>query len=260
MDSRALLAHIVSQTRQNVEFLMSQNQISPVDGGEILAKLPRAPETPMAALEQRTQNLLISPPLSPGASQNYPQAPRLQQLAKAKALWGYNEGLSANGLSFRAGDIIEIIAETNADWWSGRCNGRQGLFPSNYVEKLAAATSPPNFSSPPMPAMFPSQPPYQAPSGPPPAGHYPAYPPGGGYQSAYQPPPGAPLMSGYSPYAPSPAAVGQPTHTGAVGPPPVPPKTSKFGQLGNTLAQSAAGGVGFGAGSAIGGDLVNSIF
>jgi hypothetical protein len=40
-------------------------------------------------------------------------------------------------LSFAAGDTIEIVDETNADWWTGRVNGKQGLFPSTYVEKLA---------------------------------------------------------------------------------------------------------------------------
>jgi len=41
---------------------------------------------------------------------------------------------------------------------------------------------------------------------------------------------------------------------------PQPPKKKRFGGLGNTLAQSAAGGVGFGAGSAVGSGIVNSLF
>lgn len=39
-------------------------------------------------------------------------------------------------LSFHVGDVIEIIEETNADWWTGRFNGKQGLLPANHVEKL----------------------------------------------------------------------------------------------------------------------------
>jgi hypothetical protein len=85
MDSSALLAHIVSQTHQNVEFLISQRQISPTDGRDILAKLPNAPDRFMAALEQQTQNLLITPPPSTGPTPGYPQT------IQAKALWGYNE-------------------------------------------------------------------------------------------------------------------------------------------------------------------------
>ena len=39
-------------------------------------------------------------------------------------------------LTFVQGDIIEIVEENNPDWWTGRFQGREGLFPSNYVEKL----------------------------------------------------------------------------------------------------------------------------
>jgi hypothetical protein len=41
-------------------------------------------------------------------------------------------------LSFSTDDIIDILNETNEDWWEGRCNGRVGLFPSNHVEKVAS--------------------------------------------------------------------------------------------------------------------------
>ncbi len=43
MDSSALLAHILSQTKQNIEFLASQNKISPSDARDIIAKLPQDP-------------------------------------------------------------------------------------------------------------------------------------------------------------------------------------------------------------------------
>ena len=41
-----------------------------------------------------------------------------------------------------AGDTIDIVEETNADWWTGRNRGKQGLFPSNYVQKLSPEPSP----------------------------------------------------------------------------------------------------------------------
>jgi hypothetical protein len=88
MDS-ALFNHIISQTRQNVEFLISHKQISPADGREILAKLPNASERTMAALEQQTQNLLITPPPSTGPP-SYPQTPAAQTV-RAKALWDYGD-------------------------------------------------------------------------------------------------------------------------------------------------------------------------
>ncbi|KAJ7454815.1 hypothetical protein FB451DRAFT_1342415 [Mycena latifolia] len=257
MDSSALLAHIVSQTRQNVEFLISQRQISPTDGREILTKLPPVPDRTMVALEQQTQNLLITPP--PSASPSYPRPPGPHQ-----------PQLNSNDLSFRAGDTIEIVAETNLDWWTGRHNGRQGLFPSNYVEKLPAPTSSSPYQSrdsyPSNAAMpsFPNQPaPYQPPTG---AYSGPGYqppppPPTGGYQPMYQPPPGPPQMGvQYNSYGGPPPPVAQPLQGPAPAAEQPPKKPGKFGNLGNTLAQSAAGGVGFGAGSAVGSGIVNAIF
>lgn len=47
-----------------------------------------------------------------------------------------------NDLTMSSGDIIDIIEETNTDWWTGRNKGRQGLFPSTYIEKLLPDSSP----------------------------------------------------------------------------------------------------------------------
>jgi hypothetical protein len=38
-------------------------------------------------------------------------------------------------LTIRAGDIIILIKE-NPDWWEGELNGKIGVFPYNYVEKI----------------------------------------------------------------------------------------------------------------------------
>ena len=154
-------------------------------------------------------------------------------LAPLRILIVYKEKLSKdpNDLSFRAGDVFEVVTETNADWWTGRHNGRQGLFPSNYVEKTGEYrfSSNPNekqdFSANQDSAVQHPSPQYQPPIGPP-----------MGFQS---------LPMVYNPYP-----VGPPVQQ----PPPPdqqPPKKSRFGGMGNTLAQSAVGGVGFGAGAFI---------
>ncbi|KAJ7650642.1 hypothetical protein FB45DRAFT_1050553 [Roridomyces roridus] len=238
MDS-ASLNHIIAQTRQNVEFLISQGTISRQDGQGILAKLPTvgAPDRAITALENLSLN---SPPPVP-----------LRSLSKAKAIWGYNEDRqNSNDLTFRAGDIIEVVEETNPDWWTGRYNGKQGLFPSNYVEKLQSPPSnapyaPPRDSYNPSMPPYPSQPVYQAPPGPYPGPGY--QPPGGGYQPPYQGPPQAPYNSYGGP--PPPMVVQQAPP--AAPPPQEPPKKSKISGLGNTLAHSTAGGVGFGAGALV---------
>ncbi|KAF8167874.1 hypothetical protein B0H34DRAFT_779449 [Crassisporium funariophilum] len=40
-------------------------------------------------------------------------------------------------LSFNAGDRIELVEKTQSaeDWWTGRLNGAQGVFPGNYVQE-----------------------------------------------------------------------------------------------------------------------------
>ncbi|CDO74789.1 hypothetical protein BN946_scf185001.g37 [Trametes cinnabarina] len=49
----------------------------------------------------------------------------------------YDFAAQADGdLDFKAGDRIEVIERTDSteDWWTGRLNGRTGVFPGNYVQ------------------------------------------------------------------------------------------------------------------------------
>jgi hypothetical protein len=138
----ALLAHVVSQMQQNVDFLVSQNYISSSDASVIKAKLPNPTlDTPRER--------------GPPVRRTIPQPPARAPL-QAQALWAYNlngevciiSGLlvaaieftriqqEPEDLSFAAGDIIEIVAETNDDWWMGKAHGVQALFPASYVEKI----------------------------------------------------------------------------------------------------------------------------
>lgn len=41
-------------------------------------------------------------------------------------------------LSFKKGDIITILKKSDSmdDWWSGKCHGKEGIFPANYVGPL----------------------------------------------------------------------------------------------------------------------------
>jgi len=218
----ALVAHIVSQIEQNVNFLASQNYISNGDASAILTRLPNVDQT---ALASRVANLGIGNRNIPPPSMQRP-VPTPPTSVQSRAMWGYNEnGEDPNDLSFSAGDIIEIVDETNADWWTGRLNGKQGLFPSTYVEKLpppaAAATS--NVAAP-------AKQPYR--------------PFGAAYHGMNVPPPPGQGVN----------SVGLQEKEGTEA------KKDKFGQYKSTLAHSAAGGVGFGAGAAIGGGLVRAIF
>lgn len=279
MSDHTLLDHILSQTRQNVELLMSHNRISQSDGRDILLKLPTSSPGvagTMLAITQQTQRLSISPaPVQSVVNNN--TGLRVSPKLEARAIWDWTSE-DPNDLSFRAGDIIEIVQETNADWWTGNSKGKQGLFPATYVERLAPrSVSPPPMSFPEFPKTrtsldskygLASEPKYMSPGLPGPPQYSSPQP----VQQQYPPPPGPP-SGGYHP--PGPPAGGYPPTSGPVGPPynsysgnppvaqPVPqqpPKKGRFGNLGTTMAQSAAGGLGFGAGAAIGGDIVNSIF
>ncbi|KAI1769335.1 hypothetical protein GGR53DRAFT_473929 [Hypoxylon sp. FL1150] len=43
-------------------------------------------------------------------------------------------------LEFKKGDIIAVLESVYKDWWRGSLKGRTGIFPLNYVEKLADPT------------------------------------------------------------------------------------------------------------------------
>lgn len=37
-------------------------------------------------------------------------------------------------LAFSRGDTIEVIEKDDPNWWKGKLNDKEGLFPSNYVD------------------------------------------------------------------------------------------------------------------------------
>lgn len=50
----------------------------------------------------------------------------------------YDFAAQAEGdLDFKAGDRIELLERTASteDWWTGKLNGKQGVFPGNYVQE-----------------------------------------------------------------------------------------------------------------------------
>jgi len=211
----ALVAHIVSQIEQNVNFLASQNYISNGDASAILTRLPNNER--MANLDIGNRNI------PPAAIPRQIPAPPLA--ARSRALWAYN-GEDPTDLSFAAGDIIEIVDETNADWWTGKANGKQGLFPSTYVVKLPSTAA----ASGDVTGTTTAKKPYR--------------PFGAAYHGLNSPPPPDQGVND----------VGLQEKEGTEA------KKDRFSQYKSTIAHSAAGGVGFGAGAAIGGGLVRAIF
>ncbi|EPQ61224.1 BAR-domain-containing protein [Gloeophyllum trabeum ATCC 11539] len=75
-----------------------------------------------------------APPPPPPPLKPKPKAePPVQYVV---ALYDF-EAQAEGDLSFSAGDRIELVEKTESqeDWWTGRLNGRQGVFPGNYVQE-----------------------------------------------------------------------------------------------------------------------------
>jgi len=53
---------------------------------------------------------------------------------KAQAVFDF-EAQESNELSFKNGDVINILKQ-NGEWWEGEMGGKKGLLPSNYVKLL----------------------------------------------------------------------------------------------------------------------------
>jgi len=61
--------------------------------------------------------------------------PLTEGIGRAIALFDFH-AQEAGDLSFAKGDVLVILKKsgTSEDWWTGKINGRQGIFPANFVE------------------------------------------------------------------------------------------------------------------------------
>jgi len=73
------------------------------------------------------------------AGKKPPPPPPLKPKPKAEqyvvALYDF-DAQAEGDLAFRAGDRIQVVerTESSEDWWTGKLNGMQGVFPGNYVQ------------------------------------------------------------------------------------------------------------------------------
>ncbi|KAH7884562.1 SH3 domain-containing protein [Phlebopus sp. FC_14] len=232
LQTAAVLGHLANQMQLNVTFLESQNYLSAQDAAtmrEIIGRLPVSNQALVTTTTQVAvvQNVHAGARAVPPVPKPIAVAPCKADTVYARAIWSYNEdGVEPNDLSFSAGEMIEVVSEKNQDWWLGRARGREALFPSNHVEKVDTFLSPPTSTA----TATATARPYR--------------PFGAALHGADTPPAnGAGVNS-----------IGLQQSSGQA------EKKSKYGALGNTMAHSAAGGAGFGAGAAIGGGLVRAIF
>lgn len=54
---------------------------------------------------------------------------------KCKVIFNYNQD-HEDELSLNIGDVVDILGEAEEGWWRGVLNGKEGVFPSNFVEEI----------------------------------------------------------------------------------------------------------------------------
>ena len=55
-----------------------------------------------------------------------------------KCMFDY-EACDSDELGLSEGNIVEITDDSEEGWWHGKCKGKVGMFPSNFVERISVA-------------------------------------------------------------------------------------------------------------------------
>jgi SH3 domain-containing kinase-binding protein 1 len=96
-----------------------------------------------------------------------PDVPKMREVTeasrsrRAKVAFSYLAE-NTDELTLPVGEIVEVIDEEEEGWWRGKLNGKEGVFPSNFVEviKEEPEPPPPTYNNlPPQTAMPPNRPP-----------------------------------------------------------------------------------------------------
>ncbi|XP_013379436.1 unconventional myosin-Ie-like [Lingula anatina] len=94
----------------------------------------KTPEAGVAGI-QRLNSRSKRPAPGAGRPKPKPNPKPKPLLPECRCLYAY-DAQDTDELSFNEGDIISLIKEDPQGWWTGRLRGKEGLFPSNYVEKI----------------------------------------------------------------------------------------------------------------------------
>ncbi|XP_022110259.1 unconventional myosin-Ie-like isoform X1 [Acanthaster planci] len=122
---------------RNSRRLSGDHPSLPKDGAAKWAKNPRVQQlntaflqTPDAGVSGFKRQSLKRPPAQPK-----PKPLPKPKLPMCRTLYPY-DAQDTEELSFSPGETIEIISEDPSGWWRGRMGRKEGLFPSNYIEKI----------------------------------------------------------------------------------------------------------------------------
>jgi signal transducing adaptor molecule len=93
-----------------------------------------------ASQAQKAETTASSSKLNaPKAAQPVPSGTTAATVSRVRALFDFQPS-EPGELQFRKGDVIAVLESVFKDWWKGSLRGQTGIFPLNYVEKLADPT------------------------------------------------------------------------------------------------------------------------
>ncbi|KAH8791983.1 hypothetical protein BGZ57DRAFT_938687 [Hyaloscypha finlandica] len=93
---------------------------------------------PKPAQQSTSAGLSQSQPAA--LTQTVPSGTTAATVSRVRALFDFH-ATDPDELTFRKGDIIAVLESVYKDWWKGLLRGQTGIFPLNYVEKLADPTA-----------------------------------------------------------------------------------------------------------------------
>jgi signal transducing adaptor molecule len=100
------------------------------------------------SIQDKASHAQAGPASSSAGPAQGPAAPQAQivpsgttaaTVSRVRALFDF-QATDPDELTFRKGDVIAVLESVYKDWWKGLLRGQTGIFPLNYVEKLADPT------------------------------------------------------------------------------------------------------------------------
>ena len=109
---------------------------------QMALKLSIQDKTAPTQAKPAQQSTFAGPSQSQPAAQpqTVPSGTTAATVSRVRALFDFH-ATDPDELTFRKGDIIAVLESVYKDWWKGLLRGQTGIFPLNYVEKLADPTT-----------------------------------------------------------------------------------------------------------------------